>query len=176
MKIGIGIIVVLLAAAVAHAQTETPAVAGMYSQSGSDYTRMELATNSGFKVHGAWKTGLSYGVAHTKGTWLYRGSHAQAQLGSRPTFRLVSQIDVSTQAVALVRFEAKKDHREAQYCEVNIWSGVKEENKDVIPLTVARQPNTNNLTITPTSDLPAGEYLLIADQGKGADGYDFLVK
>ncbi|MGB8060510.1 MAG: hypothetical protein WCF26_01270 [Candidatus Sulfotelmatobacter sp.] len=56
------------------------------------------------------------------------------------------------------------------------WSGVTLENKNTIPLTVTRQPNTNNLAITTASDLPAGEYLLIADQGKGYDGYDFSVK
>jgi len=48
--------------------------------------------------------------------------------------------------------------------------------KNVIPLAVARVPNSNNLTIVPQADLPAGEYLLIADQGKGYDGYDFGVK
>ncbi len=158
------------------AMAQSPTAAGMYSQSGSNYTRMELATSSGFKTHGAWKAGLSYGIAKAHGTWLYRGPHAEAQLPDRPTFILISQIDVSTQAIALVRFETKKDHREAQYCEVGVWSGAKIENKDVIPLTVTRQPNTDNLTITPTSDLPAGEYLLLADQGKGYDGYDFSVK
>lgn len=155
---------------------QAPTAAGMYSQSESGYTRMELATSSGFKTHGAWKAGFSYGIAKVKGTWLYRGPHAVVQLTNRPTLILFSQIDVSTQAIALVNFEAKKDHREAQYCEVGVWSGVKEENKDIIPLIVTRQPNTNNLTITPATDLPAGEYLLIADQGKGYDGYDFSVK
>jgi hypothetical protein len=122
------------------------------------------------------KSGFSYGIAKVKGDWLYRGTSAAAQLTNRPTFVLVSQIDVSTQAIALVRFDVKKDHRETQYCEAGAWSGVKEENKDTIPLTVTRQPNTNTLTITPASDLPAGEYLLIADQGKGYDGYNFSVK
>jgi hypothetical protein len=76
----------------------------------------------------------------------------------------------------LIRLDVKKDHREAEYVEAGVWSGVKEENKDTIPLNVTRQPNTNNLTITPVSDLPSGEYLLMADQGKGYDGYDFSVK
>jgi hypothetical protein len=159
------------------AQTAAPTLAGMYSQTASDYTRMELATSSGFKTHGALKSGFSYGIAKVKGDWLYRGTSAAAQLTTpRPTFVLVSQIDVSTQAIALVRFDVKKDHREAQYCEAGAWSGVKEENKNTIPLTVTRQPDTNNLTISPASDLPAGEYLLIADQAKGYDGYDFSVK
>jgi hypothetical protein len=48
--------------------------------------------------------------------------------------------------------------------------------KDTLPLTVSRIPDTNTLTITPASDLPAGQYLLIADQAKGYDGYDFEVK
>jgi len=32
---------------------QAPSAAGMYSQSESGYTRMELATSSGFKTHGA---------------------------------------------------------------------------------------------------------------------------
>ena len=158
------------------AQTAAPTVAGMYSQAASGYTRMELATSSGFKTSGSTKAIFSYGIAKVRGKWLYRGTSASAQVSSRPTLVFVSQIDVSTQAIALVRLDVKKDHREAEYCEASVWSGVKEENKDTIPLTVTRQPNTNNLTITPASDLPAGEYLLMADQGKGYDGYDFSVK
>lgn len=160
----------------ALAQTAAPTVAGMYSQTASGYTRVELATSSGFKTHGALKSGFSYGIAKVKGDWLYRGTSAPAQLTNRPTFVLVSLIDVSTQAIALVRFDVKKDHRETQYCEAGPWSGVKEENKNTIPLTISRQPDTNTLTITPASDLPPGEYLLIADQSKGYEGYDFSVK
>jgi hypothetical protein len=70
----------------------------------------------------------------------------------------------------------KKDHREAQYFEYGLWTGVKEQDKDVIPLIVTRITNSNNLTIVPQTDLSAGEYLLITDAGKGADGYDFGVK
>jgi len=158
------------------AQTAAPTVAGLYSQTTSGYTRMELATSSGFKTQGALKSGFSYGIAKVKGDWLYRGSSAEAHLTNRPTFVLISQIDVSTQGIALVRFDVKKDHREAQYCEAGAWSGVTVENKNAVPLTVTRQPNTNTLTIIPASDLPSGQYLLIADQGKGYDGYDFSVK
>jgi len=169
-------IALALVSITALAQTEAPRVAGMYSQTVSGYTRMELATSSGFKTHGALKAGFTYGIAKIKGDWLYRGTSAAAQVTNRPAFVLVSQVDVSTQAIALVRFDVKKDHRVAQYCEAGVWSGVTVENKDTIPLTVTRQPNTNNLSITTASDLPAGEYLLIADQGKGYDGYDFSVK
>jgi len=137
---------------------------------------MELATSSGFKTGGVLKAGFSYGIAKIKTDWLYRGTSAAAQLSNRPTFVLVAPTDVSTQAIALVRFDVKKDHREEQYIEARIWTGLKVGNKNPIPLSVTRQPNTNNVTITPASDLPAGEYLLIADQGKGYDGYDFSVK
>jgi opacity protein-like surface antigen len=176
MKKALLAITLALVGMTAIAQTAAPTLAGMYSQASSGYTRMELGTSSGFKTHGALKSGFTYGIAKVKGDWLYRGTSAAAQLTNRPAFILVSQIDVSTQAIALVRFDVKKDHRETQYCEAGAWSGVKEENKNTIPLTVTRQPNTNTLTIVPASDLPAGEYLLIADQGKGYDGYDFSVK
>jgi len=154
-----------------------PVQAGVYYQSSSDYARMELNTSSGFKTSGVGKSMLSYGIAKVKGKWLYRNPAAAIQLSDhRPVFVLVSQVDVSTQAIALVLFETKKDHREAEYCEVGAWSGVKEEDKSIIPLTATRIPNSNNLLITPASDLLAGEYLLITDPGKGYDGYDFGVK
>jgi hypothetical protein len=176
MKTVIAIILALALCGSASAQTEVPLISGMYSQTVSGHTKMELATSSGFKTRGALKAGFSYGIAKVKGDWLYRGNTAAAQLTSRPTFVLVSQIDVSTQSIALVRFDIKKDQREAQWTEVSVWSGVTEDDKNTIPLTVTRIPDTNTLKITPTADLPIGEYLLIADQGKGYDGYDFSVK
>jgi len=169
-------ITIALVNTTALAQAAVPTLAGMQYQTASGFTRMELATSSGFKTSGAAKAVFTYGIAKIRGKWLYRGTSASTQVSSRPTLVFVSQIDVSTQAIALIRLDVKKDHREAEYCEASVWSGVKEENKDTIPLTVTRQPNANNLTITPASDLPAGEYLLIADQSKGYDGYDFSVK
>jgi hypothetical protein len=154
-----------------------PTAVGCYYSSPSGPSRLELATNSGFKISGSAKAALSYGIAKVKGKWLYRNPSAIAQLSDhRPGFTLVSQIDVSTQGITLLRLDAKKDHREAQYIEVGIWSGAKVEDKNVISLTVTRIANSNNLIIVPQSDLSAGEYLLITDIGKGADGYDFGVK
>jgi hypothetical protein len=154
-----------------------PTQAGTYYQSSSDFIRMELNTSSGFKTGGVAKSMFSYGIAKIKGKWLYRNSAALVHLSDhRPSFVLVSQVDVSTQAIALLPLETKKDHREAEYCEVGAWSGVNMENKSIIPMTVTRISNSNNLLITPVSDLPAGEYLLITDHGKGYDGYDFGVK
>jgi hypothetical protein len=75
-----------------------------------------------------------------------------------------------------LRFDVKKDHREAQYFEYGVWTGVKAEDKNVLAVTVTRIPDSTNLTIVPQNDLPAGEYLLITDAGKGTDGYDFGVK
>jgi hypothetical protein len=154
-----------------------PAQAGTWYQSSSGYTRMELATSSGFKTSGVAKSAFSYGIAKVKGKWLYRNPSATSQLTDHhPVFVLVSVIDVSTQAIALVRLDVKKNEREAQYCEAGAWTGVKEEDKNIVPLTVTRNPDSNNLTITPTADLPDGEYLLITNTGKGYDGYDFGVK
>jgi hypothetical protein len=154
-----------------------PTVTGLYYSSTSESSRMELATSSGFKTSGVAKAAFSYGIAKVKGKWLYHNSTASIQLPDRrPAFTLVSQIDVSTQAIALLRLDIKKDRREAQYCEASVWTGVNAGNQDTIPLTVTRISNTNTLTIIPQSDLPAGEYLLITDAGKGYDGYDFGVK
>jgi len=163
---------------VALAQDKSvPSAVGLYYSSPSGPSRLELATNSGFKTSGSAKAVFSYGIAKIKGKWLYRNPAAIVQLSDhRPVFTLVSVIDVSTQGVSLLRLDVKKDHREAQYIEVGAWSGAKVEDKNIIALTVTRIPNSNNLTIVPQSDLSAGEYLLVTDVGKGADGYDFGVK
>jgi hypothetical protein len=172
------IAVIALTDLVAVAQDQpAPTVPGLYYSSASGPSRAELATNAGFKTTGVAKSAFSYGIAKAKGKWIYHNPGAIAQLSDhRPVFTLVSQVDISTQAIALVRFDVKKDHREAQYFEYGLWTGVKEQDKDVIPLIVTRITNSNNLTIVPQTDLSAGEYLLITDAGKGADGYDFGVK
>jgi hypothetical protein len=168
----------MLTGVVALAQDKpVPTTVGFYYSSPSGSSRMELATNSGFKTSGTAKAAFSYGIAKVKGKWLYRNPTAIAQLSDRrPAFTFVSQIDVSTQGITLLRLDVKKDHREAQYIEVGVWSGAKMEDKNVVPLSVTRIPNSNNLTIVSQADLPAGEYLLITDAAKGADGYDFGVK
>lgn len=168
----------LLASVVSLAQDKpVHAVAGVYYQASSGLSRLELATSSGFKTSGVAKAAFSYGVAKVKGKWFYRNPAAAAQLSDRrPLFTLISQVDTSTQAIALVRFDVKKDRREAELCEASAWTGVKTGDMNVIPLAVTRVPDSNNLTIVPQADLPAGEYLLIADHGKGYDGYDFGVK
>jgi hypothetical protein len=171
-------LLILLMGFLAAAQDKPiPNTPGMYYSSPSGPTRIELATNSGFKTTGVAKSAFSYGIVKAKGKWLYGNPGAIAQLSDqRPVFTMISQIDVSTQAIALVRFDVKKDHREAQYFEYGLWTGAKEQNKDVIPVTVTRIANSNNLSIVPQTDLSAGEYLLITDAGKGSDGYDFGVK
>lgn len=180
MKVTISLFAALLFTIAPSCQAQdkpVPSQAGAYYQSSSDYSRLELNTSSGFKTGGVAKSMFSYGIAKIKGKWLYRNPSALIQLSEhRPVFVLVSQINVSTQAVALLLLDAKKDHREAEYCEVGAWSGVNMQNKNIIPMTVTRISNSNNLLITPVNDLPAGEYLLITDAGKGYNGYDFGVK
>lgn len=178
MKRYITLLLTMLTSVVTLAQDKpVPTTVGLYYASPSGPSRLELATNSGFKTSGGAKAAFSYGIAKVKGKWLYRNPAAIAQLSDhRPVFTLASQMDVSTQAIALQRLEVKKDHREAQYIEVSVWTGAKVEDKDIVSLTVTRIPNSNNLTIVPQIDLPAGEYLLTTDVGKGADGYDFGVK
>jgi hypothetical protein len=161
----------------ARGTNDAPVIAGIYYQSPTGYVRMELATSSGFKTSGVLKGMASYGVAKIHGKWLYRNPAAIAQVSDhRPVFTLVSQVDISTQSVALVRFDVKKDRREVEACEARMWTGYKTGNDNAIPLTVTRIPNSNTLTIVLQADLPAGEYLLITDTGQGYRGYDFGVK
>jgi hypothetical protein len=170
------VVLVVGFAGVVRAQS-APSQGGTYYKSSSGYIRMELNTSSGFKTGGMAKSMFSYGVAKVKGKWLYTGSSASVQLTDhRPIFVLVTQVDVSTQAIALLQFETKKGHREAEYCEAGAWSGVKVEDKNTVPLTVTRISGGNAMTITTLGDLPKGEYLLITDSAKGYDGYDFGVK
>jgi hypothetical protein len=178
VKLCLTLLLALLTNVVGLAQDKAvPTTVGLYYATPSGPSRLELATNSGYKTTGTAKAAFSYGIAKAKGKWLYRNPAASAQLSDhRPVFTLVSQIDVSTQAIALLRFDVTKDHREAQYFEYGMWTGIKAEDKNVLPTTVTRIPNSNNLTIVPQNDLPAGEYLLITDSGKGTEGYDFGVK
>jgi hypothetical protein len=178
MRLYRNLMVAILITIAALAEDKTlPITAGLYYSSPTGLSRLELATNSGLKTTGTAKSAFSYGIAKAKGKWLYRNSAATTQLSDRrPEFTLVSQIDVSTQAIALIKFDVKKDRREAEYMEFGVWTGTKIEDKNVVPVTVTRLPDSNNMTIAPQSDLPAGEYLLITDSGKGADGYDFGVK
>jgi hypothetical protein len=178
MKYYVALLLVTLLSIAALAQEKpAPTAAGLYYSSSSGSSRLELATNSGFKTSGTAKAAFSYGIAKAKGIWLYRNPAAITQLPDhRPVFTLVSQIDVSIQAIALLRLDVKKDHREAIYSEIGLWTGTKSDDKNIVPVTVTRIPNSNNLNIAPQGDLPAGEYLLIADAAKGADGYDFGVK
>src|SRR6266446_5184111 len=116
MRRYITLLLATLTSVVSLAQDKSvPTTAGLYYSSPSGPSRLELATNSGFKTTGVAKSAFSYGIA-------------------------------------------------------------KAEDKNVLPVTVTRIANSNNLTIVPQTDLPAGEYLLITDAAKGADGYDFGVK
>ncbi|MGA7447854.1 MAG: hypothetical protein WBQ43_02770 [Terriglobales bacterium] len=88
----------------ASGTNDSPVIAGVYYQSPTGYVRMELATSSGFKTSGVLKGMASYGVAKIHSKWLYRNPAAAAKLSDRrPMLTLISQVDISTQAVTLVR-------------------------------------------------------------------------
>jgi hypothetical protein len=92
VKLCLTLLLALLTNVAALAQDKpVPTTAGLYYSSPSGPSRLELATNSGFKTTGTAKAAFSYGIARAKGKWLYRNSAAAAQLPDhRPVFTLVS--------------------------------------------------------------------------------------
>src|SRR6266481_979898 len=95
MRRYITLLLATLTSVVSLAQDKpVPTTAGLYYSSPSGPSRLELATNSGFKTTGVAKSAFSYGIAKAKGKWLYRNPAAMAQFPDhRPVFTLVSQID-----------------------------------------------------------------------------------
>jgi hypothetical protein len=100
-----------LACILALAQDKpAPSTAGLYYSSPSGPSRLELATSSGFKAGGSAVFGK------VKGRWLYRNPAAITQLSDHhPIFILVCLMDVSTQAVTLLRLDVKKDLTAGEY-------------------------------------------------------------
>jgi hypothetical protein len=173
------IVPVFLLATVSLLAQDKPAVPnqqGMFYQTPTGYTRAERIDSTGLKNSGVAKSAFTYGIAKAGVDITYANPNAILQLTDRrPVFVLVSQAEVSTQQIILVRFRQKKDRREIKKCNASMWAGINCSVEGRVPLNVDRDPS-DNLVITPTTDLAPGEYFLLTGNMAGwgeNSGYDF---
>lgn len=156
-----------------------PTQPGMFYQTSTGYTRAERIDSTGLKNSGLAKSAFTYGIAKVGVDITYANPNAILQLTERrPVFVFVSQAEISTQQILLVQFRQKKDYREIKKCKANAWTGVNCSVEGRVPLNVIRD-SSDNLVITPTTDLAPGEYFLLTGNMAGwgeNSGYDFGVK
>jgi hypothetical protein len=168
MKRALALAVFALLASAAFAQ-DAP---GMYVDRAGSLVRMEHAPMSGTATKGVAKS--VFLPASPSVVWDYTGAQAPIRVSARP--RLIYKVSanqaISERDVVLVRMDQKSDHREIRVGKVGAWtSNVRTGFDKLIPITVTRSGDT--IEITPTADLPAGEYYTTA--GFSSRGYDFGV-
>jgi hypothetical protein len=115
--------------------------------------------------------------------WTFRGAEAPLELSDRrPVFYVKENPAIANVAgrtdrdLLIVRFDKKKDRRELQTTNGgNMFTFKSGISRDRMPDVVATRLSDGVFTVTPTSDLPPGEYL-ITFSSMGTTGYDFGVK
>jgi hypothetical protein len=115
--------------------------------------------------------------------WTFRGAEAPVQLTEhRPIFyirELPFMADIagrSERDLVIVRFDKKKDHRELQTTNGgNMFTFKAGLSKDRTPDVTTKTISDGVFLVTPTGDLPPGEYLLTFS-AMGISGYDFGVR
>jgi len=125
------------------------------------------------------KSMFSYGIAKIGVDLTYFRPSAVLQLTERkPVFVLVSQTEVSTQQIILVKLRQKKDRRELKKVSGSVYTGIKDSVEGRVDVTAIRD-SSNNIVLTPVVSLDPGEYIIFtgAMAGWGENsGYDFGVK
>jgi hypothetical protein len=165
--VGMALTVLLLVTATL-AQDTMPTDAGVYYVSGGKYTLMKRACNSGMKA-------MSLG---RRGKFIYPNPSGSIQIDEhRPTFVFIGADQTPTVRVtfALTNMTAKKKDREVEFAIGGVM-------KNTIDTKIVHDGSV--LKVVPTSDIPAGEYLLGMYQGVNDPtianllgcGYDFSVK
>jgi hypothetical protein len=115
--------------------------------------------------------------------WTFRGAEAPIQIADRrPTFYVKELPAMATIAgrserdLVIVRFDKKKDHRELQTTNGgNMFTFKAGLSKDRTPDITTKTISDGVFMVTPSTDLPPGEYLLTFSS-MGTSGYDFGVR
>ncbi len=131
-----------------------------------------------YKAKGGWQQ-LNYiaplnvsSGAFSGSTLSYHGAEALLQLSEhRPAF-YVSRMPTAGSMV-IVLFEKKKDHREVKVIRTHVLTAKGGPDQKHLPDITVQAVNDHVILITPSQDLPRGEYLLTPSGGYG--GYDFGV-
>jgi len=151
-----------------------PAAAGVYwKQDGGRWIKLERAVLADTKNRGMGRFLETDGLSNLKTTIVFRGAEASVRLSDRrPTFHI--RETGSAANALIVRLKRKKEDREA---EVSTWeAGIRNQQgfkRGQVHQIVATEPAKDYYTITPVSDLEAGEYLLVLGDLDG--GFDFGV-
>jgi len=170
---------VILACSFAAAQTK-PTENGIYVQNGDHWDKLYIASTSGARSSGAAKSAFSYGIASSKAVLVFRDSTAPVKSSSmRPIFLVIGDTITAPRDIVIVRLQQKKDHRELQIGKFNAYSGMKMEYPPADVIEVDVKESERARTITPKTDLKAGEYIIFTGTPTpmpiGYGGYDFSV-
>ena len=158
----------LLLITATFAQETLPADAGIYHVSGGKYTLMKRDCNTGMKAMG-------FGV---RGKFIYPNPSGPIQIDEhRPNFIFVGADQTPNLRVtfALISMTAKKKDREVEFAAGGVM-------KNMIDTKTVHDGSV--FKVTPSSDIPSGEYLLGMYQGVSDPtianllgcGYDFSVR
>jgi hypothetical protein len=170
MKHIVGITLCVLLVTATIAQETLPTDTGVYYVSSGQYTLMKRACNSGMK-----SMGMSFGL---RDKFIYPNPKGQTQIEDHhPTFAFIGADQTPTVRVtfALINMTAKKKNREVEFA----VGGVMKNTVDTKTLHDGAV-----FKVTPTADIPSGEYLLGMYAGANDPtianllgcGYDFSVK
>ena len=151
------------------AQDTLPTDTGVYYVSNGKYTLMKRACNSGMK-----SMGMSFGL---RDKFIYPNPTGQIRIDDHhPTFVFIGADQTPTVRVtfALINMTAKKKNREVEFAAGGVM-------KNTIDTKTVHDGSV--FKVTPTADIPAGEYLLGMYQGVNDPtianllgcGYDFSV-
>ncbi len=140
---------------------------GVYYQSGQSWVQLEKVVPESTKLDKPFM-----GIGTYRFIARYRDTEAPTQLAvQRPVFCLVLP-SAPIQEFSIVQFEKKGKYRQSQYLSSTV-GGTMTTQKYVTRVDVARVAN-DLFTVTPSSDLAPGEYLLTSAANVG--GYAFGIR
>ena len=151
-----------------------PKEQGIYYKAPSGWVPLQEVQTSGAKTAGMGKALLTGGWGGGGDVvMVFSGTEAPVQISdSKPTFYSRPAIQ-SPRDLMIVRMDKKKDHRELQTTSGAVFKSAGYKKSNVVEVSTA-MVSADVMSITPTSDLKDGEYLLVFSYG-GSGGYDFGV-
>lgn len=155
------VLVSLCALSLAQDSMEPPGY-GVYYKTKGGWQKIEYTSPLGNNV------GVFSGVTLT-----YHGAAAALQIADhRPVFYFERM--TTARNTIIVRLEKKKDQRDVKVIRTGVLTAKGGPDKKHVPDVTVQSVNDRVISITPTQELPSGEYLLTDSGGYG--GYDFGIQ
>jgi hypothetical protein len=179
--LALGLSAICFSQEVATPALPTPEANGAYYKSAADqFVKLESISMAGGGAKHMGKVFVPFGTPQM--VWTYRGAEAPIKIiEKRPVFYVRNYAAIldgpytGVRNAVIVRFDKKSDHRELQTTSggnaFTLKSGFSKER--VVELE-AKKIGDEVYSLTPTSDIPPGEYLLTFNS-TGSSGYDFSV-